>query len=279
MNDPRSPQQIREHYELERELARRLRTASRAERLGLYGPLYDELFTRLPHHPQNVLRADRERRAQDVKHHLTLLAPWLGRTVDMAEVGAGDCALSVAAAARCRSVRVIDVSAVISRLTSPPKNLSYVHTDGVQIDLPSESVNLVFSNQLIEHLHPEDAFEQTKEIFRILRPGGRYLCITPSRLTGPHDVSSHFDEVATGFHLQEYSLDTLSDLFRQVGFVDLRQSGLVKGRRVEYPLAISLRLERGLARVPARLRKSAMSRLPLRLMLNSLQLVGQKPAR
>jgi hypothetical protein len=32
----------------------------------------------------------------------------------------------------------------------------------------------------MEHLHPEDAFEQLRNIIRALAPGGRYVCITPT---------------------------------------------------------------------------------------------------
>jgi hypothetical protein len=48
----RTMQQLREHYEIEKELASRLRNASREERRVLYSSLYDELFHRVPHHPQ-----------------------------------------------------------------------------------------------------------------------------------------------------------------------------------------------------------------------------------
>ena len=34
---------------------------------------------------------------------------------------------------------------------------------------------------------------------------GVYICITPNRVSGPHDVSRGFDEVATGFHMHEYT--------------------------------------------------------------------------
>ena len=40
---------------------------------------------------------------------------------------------------------------------------------------------------------PEDAVEQLRHLHAALAPGGVYLCITPSRLTGPHDISYLFD--------------------------------------------------------------------------------------
>ena len=48
----RSAENIRQHYIIERELADRLRHASREERrAGLYAAVYNELFRRVPDHP------------------------------------------------------------------------------------------------------------------------------------------------------------------------------------------------------------------------------------
>src|SRR3712207_6241441 len=48
----RTPARVRHHYEVERELADRLRRAGPGERLRLYSEVYDELFRRVPDHPQ-----------------------------------------------------------------------------------------------------------------------------------------------------------------------------------------------------------------------------------
>lgn len=50
--DTRSPDRIRAHYEIERDLASRLREAPAAERLALYRTVYKALFARVPDHPQ-----------------------------------------------------------------------------------------------------------------------------------------------------------------------------------------------------------------------------------
>ncbi len=39
----------------------------------------------------------------------------------------------------------------------------------------SDSIDLVISNQLMEHLHPDDAYDQLREVYRVLRDGGRYV--------------------------------------------------------------------------------------------------------
>jgi len=51
-SENRNIRQLREHYEIERELANRLRNASKEERVRLYASSYDELFLRVAHHPQ-----------------------------------------------------------------------------------------------------------------------------------------------------------------------------------------------------------------------------------
>jgi SAM-dependent methyltransferase len=84
--------------------------------------------------------------------------------------------------------------------------------------VPDGSVDVVYSQQLMEHLHPDDALDQLRNIYTALAPGGRYFCVTPNRLTGPHDISRHYDEEATCFHLKEYTISELASLFRQVGF-------------------------------------------------------------
>jgi predicted SAM-dependent methyltransferase len=93
-----------------------------------------------------------------------------------------------------------------------------VLSDGVSVPVPPGSVNVAYSYQLMEHLHPEDAFEQLENIYAALAPGGLYICITPNRLSGPHDISYYFDNEATGFHLKEYTTWELSRLFKRAGF-------------------------------------------------------------
>jgi hypothetical protein len=50
--EERSAEQLIEHYELEKELACKLKNSTREERKKLYTILYDELFQKIPHHPQ-----------------------------------------------------------------------------------------------------------------------------------------------------------------------------------------------------------------------------------
>lgn len=218
--DARSARQLREHYALERKLADCLRRAPRSQRSGLYSQLYDELFSRLPHHPQ-LLADGASADGRDTDRLIGLLRRFVTPATVFMEIGAGDCALSIRAAALVRRVYAVDVSEQITRGARRPANFTLVLSDGCSTGVPDGSVDVAFSNQLMEHLHPDDAAEQLQNIHRSLAPGGVYVCITPNRLYGPHDISSLFDDVATGFHLREYTARELRTLFLRAGFRDV----------------------------------------------------------
>jgi SAM-dependent methyltransferase len=109
--------------------------------------------------------------------------------------------------------------------------------------VPPESIDVAFSSQLIEHLHPEDVVIQLQAIYRALVPGGVYICLTPHRFGGPADVSRLFDEVATGFHLKEYTNRELARLFRGTGFSRISALRRIGRKHVRFPLLPILWLE------------------------------------
>ena len=97
----------------------------------------------------------------------------------------------------------LDVSDEIATRITLPANCKLVLSDGLTVAVPEGSIDVAYSNQLMEHLHPDDAVEQLHNVYRALKPGGAYICITPNALWGPHDVSRRFDREPTGFHLKE----------------------------------------------------------------------------
>lgn len=269
-SDGRSDAQVREHYLVERELADRLRGAPDAERLRLYAQVYDELFRRLPEHPQLRARSEpeaRHRRARSVEWQFAFVRQALTLHSRFLEVGAGDCALARRVAGHVERVYAVDVSEHIMRGGRRLSNLVPVLSDGVSIPVPTGVIDVAFSNQLIEHLHPRDALGQLREVYRSLAPGGRYLCITPNRLYGPRDVSAHFDEVATGLHLKEYSADELRALLREAGFSRVHFYAGARGAYCRVPYALVRMLESFLEALPYRLRRPLADNPPARALL------------
>ena len=200
--------------------------------------MYDELFRRVPDHPQVVGKASAADGQASVRATRDLLVRFLAPGETFLEIGAGDCAVSLSMTEHAARVYAVEVSREIAHTQAAPGNFKLLITDGRAIPVAPESVDLAYSNQLIEHLHPDDAAEQVANVFD--RPAtGRALHLpTPNRLLGPADISQYFeDEVANGFHLREYSERELRDLFRAAGFDTVKTLVHLRGRRRAAPLA------------------------------------------
>jgi SAM-dependent methyltransferase len=250
----RSPERLAVHYMLERQLAERLREAPSSERARVYSEVYSELFASLPDHPQHA--AERASQSQRVAAQLAMLLPLLSGGRRYLEIGCGDAAVTFAMASHVRQAFGLDVTDALIHHSTAPENFRFLRTDGVHIPLPSASVDLAYSNQLMEHLHPDDAEAQLREVARVLAPGGLYLCRTPNRLTGPHDISAYFDYQATGFHLREYDYRSLRRLMKASGFASVRF--VVGGRRrLPMPYALAASMETGLDSLSPELRTRA----------------------
>jgi SAM-dependent methyltransferase len=265
----RSNERLRAHYELELELAARLLGASRADRPKVYGEVYSELFARLPDHPQHHAgRHQSDRIASEFKR----VRPFIRDGQFFLEIGCGDAALAFHAAPQVGRSFGMDVTEALIPKERPP-NFQFLRTDGVNIPLDTGSIELAYSNQLMEHLHPDDAQAQLREIARVLAPGGRYYCSTPSRASGPHDISRYFDYEARGFHLKEYDYAELTRLFRSVGFSKVE---VLLGSR---PYRIPCSAARGFENLMLALPKELRARLTCSYRVSQLlgiQILGTK---
>src|SRR5687767_466842 len=94
-SEKRTMEQLREHHEVEKELANRLRHATQSERRYLYTSLYDEMYQRVSNHPQLTRKSSAEEKMKAVSREMKRLKPFLDKEVTFLEVGAGDCALSL----------------------------------------------------------------------------------------------------------------------------------------------------------------------------------------
>lgn len=275
VTETRTLEQLRQHYDVERELADRLRRATKEERRTLYSEVYDELFKRVPLHPQHTNKADAARLAADVAEKMQIVTPFLSKDTVFLEVGPGDCEFAKTVAEKVAHVLAIDVSDEITRKRELPPHLQLVISDGSSIPVEANSVDVAYSNQLMEHLHPDDALDQLRGLHAALKPGGVYICITPSRLTGPHDISCVFDREAKGFHLKEYTVGDLAALFRQVGFTKIRIIFGGKGRFTLLPAWTATICEKLLDMLPHSLSKAIALKPPFRWLFG-VRLAGFK---
>lgn len=266
---------VREHYEVEKKLAARLLNGSKEERCKLYTELYDELFRRIPSHPMLRLKVDTEERQRSIQSLVKLLKCFVNPLTNYMEIGPGDCALAAEVSKYVKIVVAVDVSNELTKNTGLPENLTLLISDGTSMPEIEGGVDFAFSNQLMEHLHPDDAEEQLENIYNSLAVGGQYLCSTPSRWSGPHDVSQFYEEVSTGFHLKEFSYNELSKLFKKAGFKGIKAVIYIKGKVMLLPLPPLVILESMISLMPYRLRKR-LAKITVVERLLGIMLIGVK---
>jgi len=260
----RSPEQLLNHYEIEKRIASRLRRASREQRSAIYRTMYDELFRDVPDHPRLTRTATKELTEAWIRSGMELLHRFIGGSSVVVEFGPGDCAFAEALCARVGKVIGFDIVDLRDPAKSSPDNFRLVIYDGIEVDSDeNDFADVVFSDQLIEHIHPEDIGLHFSSAWSMLKEGGCYLLRTPHAHSGPHDISKYFSEVPRGFHLREYTFRELAAILREAGYSSMRGYWVGKGMMVRLPIVLFSILETVLGLLPrAARRKLSIYALP-----------------
>jgi len=267
----RTVEQVWRHFQVEKGLAEQLKQADRTGRRAIYDRMYDELFAQVRDHPRLTRTNDPARAARNSRNKLQLIGRLLQSQMTIAEIAPGDCLFLAQLAARVRFAYGIDICDQRPATLVPPANLRLIVYDGYDThEIADTSLDLVFSDQLIEHLHPEDTAEHFRFVKRLLKPGGRYLFRTPHALTGPHDVSAYFSDEPLGFHLKEWTYGELDQLLAQAGFRQWKKYWAVRSYRAALPTVYFNAWEGALGRLPKKL-----ARPVARLLLPTIEVVAQ----
>ena len=83
-------------------------------------------------------------------------------------------------------------------------------------------VNVMYWNDVFEHLPPDESLDYLRKTFDLLSPGGVLLTITPNWHVRPSDITDLVRPKRSepeGFHLKEYTLGEMISLLSQAGFV------------------------------------------------------------
>jgi 2-polyprenyl-3-methyl-5-hydroxy-6-metoxy-1,4-benzoquinol methylase len=206
-----SAEQVRSHLELERRLTRELLASLPVQRWETFERCYDELYVQLPWLVGAGGPADTE-------HWKRLIGRAPQRIYEIGS-GAGEFARALALAGH--NVEATDVSRHRGGTREESMNLTWSITDGVNLQqfATRGPYDVVLSDQVLEHLHPEDVLTHCRSCRDVLHTGGRYILRTPNRLTGPHDVSRVFGlNEPVGMHLHEYTVTELRTILREAGF-------------------------------------------------------------
>ena len=132
------------------------------------------------------------------------------------DIGSGNGKLAISMAQKGNTVIGLDVSKIaVEKASESLKKKSQTLLvefrlgDARKLPFEDNTFHFITSQDLIEHISEEDFNVHLKEVYRVLKPGGRYLFWTPSALKGG---SSH------GLHIKEYNLAEIDKIIRQTSF-------------------------------------------------------------
>lgn len=228
--------QIKNHYLVESDIAKKIKNSNFEERKKIYASMYDELFKKVPDHPRLTIRDNPELTQKSNASKFAQLRGKINSNDVFVEFAPGDCKFSFVVSRHVKEVIGIDISDQKTASENIPKNFKLIIYDGYNLDSISEkSVDVAYSDQLIEHFHPEETRPHFEIVYRILKNGGRYFFRTPHAKSGPYDVSMYFSDEPTCFHLKEWTYTELYSLLSNIGFEKIKSFWFAKKIRIRLP--------------------------------------------
>ncbi|MFN6485183.1 MULTISPECIES: class I SAM-dependent methyltransferase [unclassified Nostoc] len=211
-------QMILEHWDLERKLTQKLLESNSENRWEIFEQAYTTLYSKLEW--QNSFVRDS---APTIERYETWLEIIGSPPKKIYEIGSGKGEM-IAYLAKCGfecKATEITRERGSKHVTDTSLNLSWGNSDGVHLDNfeQPEFYDVVVSNQVIEHFHPDDLTTHFKSAYKILVNQGKYIFTTPHCHTGPHDVSFVFGyDNPQGMHLKEYTYKELHNSLKIAGY-------------------------------------------------------------
>jgi len=105
-----------------------------------------------------------------------------------------------------------------------------------ELDLQEQKArwDVVYWNDVMEHIPPDEITEHLEVIHTLLAPGGTLVTVTPNWHVRPSDVTRRHRpprSAPEGFHLREYTMREARDLFARGGFRDFYMPLVVLPKR------------------------------------------------
>lgn len=213
--------------EIEFEYAKRLRSCSRDERKMLYREAYAAVAAG---RMVEMTSTNPEKRTAGTSRTLVGILARVCRSDDkVLEIGCGRGYTCLMLAPHVKEIVGVDVSEpslkeareLLQKQGIENAQILKLDCDELISHFSPESFDKVLSIDMFEHLHKEDGLEHLKQVYSVLKPGGKYLIVAPNRITGPHDVTKDVYPEAKepmGFHLNEPTKSELISQMREIGF-------------------------------------------------------------
>ncbi len=208
------------HWNLERELTRQLLDSTPDKRWDTFELAYTRFYSELTWLSKYSGDADPRPPAERYKDWVSMIGP---PPKMIYEVGSGSARMLSYLAEIGYDCKASDITRERQDKSQSRSSsrLSWGNSDGVHLDRfePAHFYDVVVSDQVIEHFHPDDVLIHFESVLKILKDGGVYMFNTPHKFVGPHDVSQVFGcDEAQGMHLKEYTFRELYRILLQAGF-------------------------------------------------------------
>jgi SAM-dependent methyltransferase len=210
-------EQVEAHATLESELADQLLASTPDNRWQLFSNAYRRLYSELPWLNKTIA----------IPNYKAFFS-WgvlVGRNKKILEIGSGPGHLIRYLAGLGNECFATEITKERGASLGPDsKGVVWEQTDGVNLSnfFPENTFDYVLSDQVFEHLHPDDHIIHLAEARKVLKPGGQYILRTPHRSYGPSDLSWAFGlEQAVFLHLFEPDYISMTHLMRDAGYAKL----------------------------------------------------------
>ncbi|TKJ42536.1 SAM-dependent methyltransferase [candidate division LCP-89 bacterium B3_LCP] len=219
---PVTEEMVLDHWELEKNLTEELLASDSENRWEVFDRCYTELYSQIEWLNRYVDKDD----SRDYEVRFSNWLHVIGEPPQkIYEVGSGKAGLISFLAQRGFECKATEVT--IERGQSYADVIPNLHwgiSDGIHLGEfePAGQYEVVISNQVIEHLHPDDVRKHFIGSYAILKKGGRYIFSVPHQCAGPADISSIFGcNEPRGMHLHEYTYGELANICKDAGFSDI----------------------------------------------------------
>lgn len=188
--------------------------------------LNDEVYTKAFELYGVVFKFDFEAVSSPKDATVKLLRPELeGQSILDVGCGGGDFLLSCDRNLKHKKLLGLDV--FVKDTQVPERQLSFRRSDVVRFEV-DEPFDVAITDNVYEHIAPQDIQDHLGSIHRALKPGGKMIVLTPHRAFGPWDVTRIVDNSnsgwipARGTHINESTYHELAAAMRTNGFIDLQ---------------------------------------------------------
>lgn len=207
------------HWELEKELTKKLLESSVENRWEVFDYCYSKLFSDLDWLHKYVEKKGQLAPEVQYKSYIDQIGT---EPKSIYEVGSGQGRLISYLASLGHLCRATEISKERGeKHVATLKNLTWANTDGIHLSKfePENQYDFVIANAVVEHMHPDDISDHFKGVYYILKADGKYLFYTVHKFRGPVDISRVFGmNKPMGMHLKEYMVIEFFIKLKKAGF-------------------------------------------------------------